>query len=268
MRTLSKDYIIVCVLISVAGLAGLAGCSESQNNTTLFSSPTSNNNQDWQIVVKRFVGPSRRRFAQLIYNSLIAVRGLDKHKVRKIDSDSSSAVVYGRYNGLDDPRAQRDLKFIKSLAVPNQGYPFLDAHLEPVPEPNPPINSQYLLKNATGYWTLQIARFYGKGRKRAAVDMTNELRKKGIPAYVYHGPVISIVTIGAYPENAVKAGRKGKLIGQPIPVNPSLRRWLRKFPYMMINTQYVVFKSNQGKKKSARIASQIIRIPSENGSLW
>jgi len=265
MSASSKEY-IACFLIWL-GFVGLVGCSESQSNATLFSTPATNG-QDWQIVVKRFVGPNRRKLAQLVYNSLIAVRRIDKRKVRQMHLDNASIVVYGRYKGLDDKRAKRDLAFIKSLAVPQQGYPFLDAHLEPVPEPDPPIASQYLLKNARGYWTLQIARFYGKGRKQSAVDMTNELRRKGVPAYVYHGPVISMVTIGTFSENAVKAGRRGRLIGQPIAVDPSLKRWQREFPYMMINTQYAIFKSRQGKKKSARITSQLIRIPSKSGSLW
>ncbi len=263
------NNIFVAVIFSELICVLQFGCnfSSNKNNFNLFSSQTGNG-QQWHIVVKRFRGPNRRKLGQLVYNTLVAVRGIDRRKVKQIYENNTCTVVYGRYNSINDKKAQKDLAFIKSLVSPERGYLFLDAHLEPIPEPDPPINKAYLLENANGYWTLQIARFYGKGRKRSAVDMTNELRKQGIPAYVHHGPVISIVTIGTFPEDAVKAGRKGRLIGQPIPVSPELRRWQRKFPYMLINSEYAVFKSTQGKKKSARIASQIIRIPSKNGSLW
>ncbi len=269
MNVRNKKFIFVSLFLYLPISFLIAGCNSnsSSSNFKLFSSENAGGEQ-WHIVVKRFMGPNRKKLAQLVYNTLIAVKGIDRRKVRQIHTNNSSTVVYGRYNGIDDKRAKRDLAFIKSLVSPERGYLFLDAHLEPIPEPDPPINSAYLLDNARGYWTLQIARFYGKGRKRSAVDMTNELRRKGIPAYVHHGPVISIVTIGTFPEDAVRAGRKGRLIGQPIAANPELRRWQRKFPYMLINSEYAVFKSTQGKKKSARIASQIIRVPSKNGSLW
>ena len=271
MRIKVKSYAMFAIFVFFAALISVftSGCSNSSSESSdfnLFS--RTNGGEQWQIVVKRFAGPNRRKLAQLVYNTLIAVRGIDKRKVRQVHTSKTSAVVYGRYNGINDRQAQKDLKFIKSLVSPDRGYLFLDAHLEPIPEPDPPINSAYLLENARGYWTLQIAKFYGKGRKRSAVNMTKELRSKGIPAYVYHGPVISYVTIGAFPENAVKAGRKGRLIGQPIPADPKLIQWQRKFPYLLINSEYVIFKSMQGKKKSTRMPSQIIRIPSKTGSLW
>ncbi len=251
-------------LIIIVSALLLSGCTQLQNGTSFSLS----SRQPWHIVVKRVAGPKRKRIAILIFNSLQRVRHLDRNKVHLTQQRATSTVTYGKYNGPDDPRAQKDLKFIKSLAVPEQGYAFLDAHLEPIPEPDPAVNQQYMIHNAHGYWTLQIGKFYGPRRKQAAVEFVNAVRNEGFPGYLYHGPVISIVTVGAFPENAVRAGNKGKFIGRMVPVSFKLRSFLKKFPYMTINSGYARFKSVRKKGISERIRSQIIKIPSANGSFW
>jgi hypothetical protein len=161
------------------------------------------------------------------------------------------------------------MKYIKSLVVPDEGYPFVDAHLEPIPEADPPVPASWLLVKSGGYWTLEIAQFSETGRKKAAVDLVEQLRKKNIPAYVFHGPVKSMVTIGAYPEKAVGQAGKQKISRQLKATDPELRKWKREYPNLLINSEYAKFKTKQkGKNVEFRLDSQIIRVPSEGEMLW
>jgi hypothetical protein len=164
------------------------------------------------------------------------------------------------------------MQFIKSLMMPDEErYPFVDAHLEPMPEPDPVVPADWMLEKTTGYWTLQVGQFHGPGRKQAAVEMVKTLRKECVPAYVSHGPVKSLVTVGSYPENAVGTPGKGKISRKLMPKDPDLKKWSRKYPYLIVNSEYAKFKSAQGpknKKVEVRIESQIIKISRPGESLW
>ncbi len=242
----------------VLGISLFHGCSQMEGQ--------SGEGRGWHIVVKRSVGPEREQWAGMVYDSLRQVKGLDPQKVKKYQTADSSVVTYGRYLNLDDPNAQKDLKFIKSLASPERGiFPFLDAHLEPISEPDPPIRADWVITNTKGYWTLQIGQFHGEKRKQAAVEVVNQLRAEGVPAYIYHGPVKSLVMIGSYPETAVKVP-KGQEISQVLrPVDPDLRKWKSKYPYLIVNAGYAKFKDFRG---GQRLESQIVKIPRPGASLW
>jgi hypothetical protein len=251
-------WIGVGVVLVGLGISLFHGCSQMDSQ--------SGEGQGWHIVVKRSIGPQREQWAGMVYESLKLVRGLDTQKVRKYQLADSSVVTYGRYSSLDDPNAQKDLKFIKSLASPEQGIrPFIDAHLEPISDPDPPIESDWIITNTKGYWTLQIGLFHGEKRKQAAVDVVAQLRNDGVPAYVFHGPVKSMVMIGAYPESAVKTPKTQEISQNLKPVDPDLRTWKTKYPYLIVNSGYARFKDSRG---GQRLESQIIKIPRPGMSLW
>jgi len=262
MRAKKRDRWVMVSLL--AGMGWLTwGCASQE------TVEKTGEGRGWHIVVKRCQGPNYDYFAGTVYVSLKQVRKLDANKVRKINFTDSAVVTYGHYASLDDPEAGADLKLIKSLMVPSQGYPFLDAHLEPVSEPDPPIDPSYVLASTKGVWTLHIGLFHGENRKQSAVELTRALRGEGVPAFVYHGPVKSMVTIGSYPARAVKeTSRKNSRYGIK-PVDPDLKKWKAEYPYMIINTGYARFRTMEGQKeKSGLLESLIIKVPRPGASLW
>ncbi len=256
--------IIAVVLIS--------SCSESRQpqNSGDASSPSfslSRNQETWQVVVKR-LSIKQKNLADVVYESLVKVQGISADKARIIRDGDYLIVGYGQYPSFEDAAAQKDMRFIKSLGDAEGRFPFIDAHLELMPEPDPQIPADWLLTNTKGYWTLQIGQFHGAGRKQAAVEMVKELRNQNLPVYVYHGPVKSMVTIGEFPETAFSSGSKKRVMGQFKANDPELRKWIQKFPYMVVNTGYARFKTKQGKTQQLRLNSQTIRIPREGESIW
>ncbi|NLE29578.1 MAG: hypothetical protein GX629_07925 [Phycisphaerae bacterium] len=260
----------VWVLAGVVGVMGailLSGCSGVGGSS---SGVIDRGGERWTVIVKR-LNPGQEVYADVVVKSLRQVRGIDAGKIRKQQVGGYTVVMYGQYSSLDDANAQRDMQFIKSLMVPDQGYPFVDAHLEPMPEPDPPIAASWVLEKTKGYWTLQVGQFYGPGRKQGAVEMVKILRNEGVPAYVSHGPVKSLVTIGSYPENAVGTPGKGKISRKLIPRNADLKKWSKQYPYLIVNSEYAKFKSSQGpgnEKVEVRLESQIIKISRPGESLW
>jgi len=255
---------IVTSLIVLTGTFFFVGCSDTQEGTLFTGGQTESGG--WQIVIKRLYGPDRERLAEKVYEAIRTVRGLDPAKVQKTSSGEYTVVSYGRYPSLENSQAQRDMKFIKSLMLPDQGYPFMDAHLEPIPEPDPAIQPDWVIGNTKGYWTLQIAQFQEGKRKLAAVRLVEELRKEGVPAYVYHGPVKSMVMIGSYPRNAVRTSSKKEISQILVPVDRDLKQWKSKYPYLIFNSGYAKVKNAKGQK--ARMESQIIKVPRPGASLW
>lgn len=263
-------WVLVCGIV-LAGAISLSSCSDAgQVGSTGSSGLLDQGGERWTVIVKR-LKPGQERLADVVYNSLAQVRGVDRNKIRKQQVGGYIVVTYGQYSSLDDPNAQKDMQFIKSLMVPDEGYPFVDAHLEPMPEPDPAVPADWMLEKTTGYWTLQIGQFHGPGRKQGAVEMVKMLRKEGVPAYVSHGPVKSLVTVGSYPENAVGTPGKGKITRKLMPKDPDLKKWSRQYPYLIVNSEYAKFKSIQGPKNQkveVRLESQIIKIPRPGESLW
>ena len=74
--------------------------------------------QLWTIVVKRLT-QDQVEFVDMTYNMLSGTKGINRRKIRKIPLGGEVLVTYGEYSGIDDSQAQKDMKFIKSLAVPN-----------------------------------------------------------------------------------------------------------------------------------------------------
>jgi len=247
-----------------------AGCSVQPSVSSGQSSPAGPSGQ-WRIVVKRVFGPNHKTVARNAYESLKAVKGLLARRLAVQHDPNVSIITYGRYGGVKDRQARKDLALIKSLSLPGGGYPFLAAHLEPIPTPDPPVKSAWLLKNAPGVWTLHIATFdQPASRKQDAVDLVKTLRSKRQEAYVQHLPTYSIVTVGAFPETAVQQTVRRAITGGVKPKDPKLIKLREQYPYLLINGQYARYKtkSKSGKKISHRLKSRLIRIPKTPQAAW
>jgi hypothetical protein len=125
-------------------------------------------------------------------------------------------VLYGRYSGPDSPRAQADLRRIKAIEM-DGSHPFAGAALRPPLGADIGGAAEYDLRRAREYYgpdvryTLQVA-IYGREDnrapsapelaelRRAAERAVLELRREGEPAFYFHGPYRSTVTVGALSE--------------------------------------------------------------------
>lgn len=171
-----------------------------------------------------FQGADRALRVKHCVESLKAARGIKDNLVQTIDrGNGETAVCYGKYvrtfdgkNGREiykpDPKA--DLDLIRQFSTDvntDRGkqttWPFRLATIVELPGP-PSKHPQWDLKNARGYWSLQVAVFYNtpamQARRFAAEEWCKALREEGYEAYYDHGAVHSCVFIGAFPKEAIQ----------------------------------------------------------------
>ncbi|HYE20350.1 MAG TPA: hypothetical protein VEA69_18025 [Tepidisphaeraceae bacterium] len=168
---------------------------------------------EWTLVCISLTSPDRFQRMDQMKAYLSARTPLKNWYV--LHDDAKSTLFHGFYPSISskDPagrQAQADRIVISEWADPGLGgeKPFTQVMFTRIAEPEPPAPAEWRLSNApnNGYWSLQVAAFQGNAkRKEAAVEAVREMRAKGIEAYYYHGPTISSVCIGAWPENALKA---------------------------------------------------------------
>lgn len=156
----------------------------------------------WAILLERISGPQHeQRAAQ---RAGVIARALGRSDVRTRLASSGSAVVVGGYSGPDDQRAQRDLQYVKSLSSGGTR-PYAMAILVPPPL-EPGSTPQYDLTNAAKSLesifthTLQVAVFAGDEpvRRADAERYAQQLRRRGVEAFYFHGRRVSSVTIGTF----------------------------------------------------------------------
>ena len=150
--------------------------------------------------------------ANMAKNDLVRTSGLKDWYV--IHSDAESVIYYGFYRCINDPkdkketaRAQNDLKQITGLADAQGNKIFGQCLFVEITSPDPTAPAEWDLRNADGFWSLEIAVYKDSPqRKQAAVDAVREARKQGVPAYYFHGPTASSVCIGTWPRDAFDDG--------------------------------------------------------------
>jgi hypothetical protein len=145
--------------------------------------------------------------------------GLKASLVRRTHSDQwyvihgtdESSLYFGYYKTFTDrnqpaerQRAAQDRVTIAAMQDDNGNFPFARCMFVPLTSPDPDAPPEWDLRNAPGYWALQIAAYRGSPqRKQYAVDAVRAARQQGIQAFFYHGPSVSSVLIGTWPREAV-----------------------------------------------------------------
>ena len=140
------------------------------------------------------------------------VRRTNSNQWYIIHGADESTLYYGYYRTFTDShqpeeraRAQQDLHTIAAMVDDNGNTPFSKCLFVPLNSPDPDAPPEWDLRNAPGYWALQIAAYRGDPqRKQYAVDAVRAARAQGIQAYFFHGPSISSVLIGTWPREAVQ----------------------------------------------------------------
>ncbi len=151
-----------------------------------------------------------------------------------VHGENRSVLYHGFYETIDvrddkreGERAQRAKAVIESMETAGlNGVPikaFGRAIFVPLEQPDPVAPTVYDLRNSDAFWTVAIAVYTDPAqRKQAAVESVAAARKQGIDAYFLHKGNFSYVTIGAWPESAIKRGVNSRdaLESSVDPVNP------------------------------------------------
>lgn len=170
----------------------------------------------WTVYCATYSGAGHVLRAQQMREMLLQNSGLRDWYI--VVADDHSTLYYGFYKAIEEEvdrreaaRAKADHRKIQGLLDLATRRPlFRGSFLVSLETDNPPAPPEWDLRNAKGYWSLEIAAYKDSPeRKQYAVDAVKEFRARGIEAYYYHGPVISSVCIGAWAEDAVKRQEAG-----------------------------------------------------------
>jgi hypothetical protein len=233
-------------------VAGSVGCSQEGG---------------WHIAVERYQRPAEDQLAESVAQILKESTGVDPQKVILIRENGSTVLSYGRYSDFESPPVQGDLKLIKSLAMPGKGVAFPFAHIELLPEEDPSVPQEWMLTNASGYWTLEVARFDSPGRKKAALAYLKMLRSKKVSAYVWNGRYRSVVTVGSFPQSAMTTVGKPPVVPAELVItDPQLKRFQKDFKFLLINGEYHYLVGPKGQR--LRLKTEVIKTADPDGSIW
>ncbi len=154
-----------------------------------------------------------------------------------VHTDTHSRLFWGQYRTMASARSRRDRARKWKTAAGQQ--PYQGAIIMDIPgrQVGP---AQWDLTNADGAYSVVVAVFYDvpemnyAGRKEFAVKYCRQLREKGEQAFYDHGQTHSAVTIGLFPETAIRMRRKGV---QTIPVvqDPRMRALMDRYPRLAVN---------------------------------
>jgi hypothetical protein len=170
------------------------------------------------ILLVEYVGPNASADARRIAGELMAQ---DLPGVFVVEGADEASVCVGRYDTWKDPKAKQMLARVRQVRDRQGRYPFAGVMLMPVPESAPP--NPWPLQKAAGTYSLHVASWEAVGRKARAQDYAARLRQRGHEAYVYHGPRLSMVTLGAFgdevfadPREVGRPGATPKIIGREV----------------------------------------------------
>jgi hypothetical protein len=164
----------------------------------------------WSLYCTSLAGPDRIAKMTQMKAYLLAKSPFKDWYV--VHSEQQSTLFYGFYSSIekrdrDGARAHADREKIAGWTDETGDRPFGSCFFTPITPPSPAAPAEWNKENppARAYWSVQIAAFKDNAeRKQAAVSMVQELRNKGVDAYYYHGPSMSLVCIGTWPADAVK----------------------------------------------------------------
>jgi hypothetical protein len=248
-------------------LAGCAPSSQSSrasapvNASANSAQPGTMSDAGWTIVLAAFSGPDANAQAVAAANTIRS--RVDLPNIRPQQRGRGAAVVSGNYRSPSDAAAQRDHARARAVTV-DGNTPFPSAFLAPpAGKPDPGATPQYHLSRAfvefgnQARYTLQIAVYESKNpteARAAAEKAAVQLRTDGEPAFYYHGPSRSMVTIGAF--SAAEAGLDTGLPG------PVLAEYQRRHPYNLMNGRQLLTPV-AGQSNTAPQTSFLVEIPRE-----
>ena len=154
--------------------------------------------QGYAVELTRFSGPDASARAFDLSARLREQAGLAD--LWTAERGGQATVYLGRFR---DPRtAQAKAALQQARAAEVDGFkPFTQVDLVPLSGGDAATLPENDLRNHTGQYALQIGYYdlaHGSDFRKAAEDRVEQLRVQGYPAYYYHGPNRSLITIGPY----------------------------------------------------------------------
>ncbi|MBE3071004.1 MAG: hypothetical protein IMZ55_02520 [Acidobacteria bacterium] len=234
---------VVLAVAALPVLAGARGCQSAAPQRQL------------TIVMVEYKGDAAGASAHRLAKELTA-QGLPETFV--VEGANYASVCVGRYDSWKDQAADAMLKRVRLIRDTQGQYPFLGVLLMPVPEPRPA--SEWPLEEAKGIFTLHVASWESPGRMAAAQQYTEDLRSRNYEAYVYHGPRLSMVTLGAFGagifDDPSKVGKPG---ATPKITDPKVLDLIKKFPRMRLEGQET--------PADAHVPTQLVKVPGKDPAL-
>ena len=240
MNTLRNVFVACLLAVSLAALGGCGGPSEA-------SRPPAE--RQLTVLLVEYKGPEAKASAERIAKEL---RDQGLPDVFTVEGAGLSSVCVGHYTSWKQPAADEMLRRVRIIRDAQGQYPFAGVMIVPVPEAAP--TNPWPLEKANGYFTLHVASWEAPGRTVAAQAYAKELRDQGYEAYVYHGPRLSMVTIGAFGTNIFDNPSKvGKAGVKPKIVSPKVLALIQKFPRMRLDGQVA--------PPEAHVPTQLVEVP-------
>ena len=180
--------------------------------------------EEWTILCSELTGSDHHENCEMLADALRRTQDIQSQDVRceHDEGSATSHLFYGTYQRKVDPKTRRrdfpqdlrrDLRLIVSLGDGQSRRMFGAARAVPYVRPGSAGKPEWLLTNANGVYSLQIAVFYPAPgftqSRQAAVDLVADLRRQGYEAYYHHGSVRSMVTVGSFDESAVIESEDG-----------------------------------------------------------
>lgn len=220
----------------------------------------------WSIVLGTFTGADHAEAAAQTRDRL--AERIPEFKAATVRSTPrGSSVVWGRYQGPDDPAAKSELKRVQAYEW--QGArPFARAFLTRLeatrkPPTHPLDLRQLRLANPTvdPLQTLQVAVWVDydgtvplETIRRNAEAYAGQLRSKGHQAWFHHDDdlVMSVVTIGAWGADAYDS--KSTLF------LPEIEALMKQYPVMLVNGEPLSVRANAKNKRSPTMVQKPILV--------
>lgn len=250
-------------LLLIAALLALATDPAAAQSRRNQSPPPKNDNNlvtgGWVIVLELVPGEDAERAARERIGPISST--LSRTDISLQKRKNGVAIVLGRYDSPQSPRAQADLERVRNTVVSGRR-PYAGAFLMPPPQENDPGRIPELnLANASrlfgkdALYTLQIGVYESPDKntaKRAAEQAALALRSEGELAFYYHGPNRSMVTVGVFGDRDIDDQRAY--------VSPALRILRERYPLNLLNGQYPIIEKRPG-QPDVKQPSTLVNIP-------
>ncbi len=239
-----------------------ASLAQSNKKPSDASSSSSSAPEGWTIVLATYAGPDHAALAASAADQVRARTPL-KNIVTQTRG-KGSVVALGSYPSPADPQAQRDLQTVRNTLLEDRPL-FLGAFLAPPRTPSEadpnsaapfPLSTARAEFTPNARYTLQIAYYESPNldeARKTAEKAALQLRRDGEPAFYYHGPTASLVTLGAFTD--ADAG-----ISKPIESN-LLTQLRKRHPHNLYNGNQQLLQKTPGAKDKAPQPSFLVEIP-------
>ncbi len=213
----------------------------------------------WSIVLESHSGAGAMARAQSRLSAVSSDSGRSDAFVRA--TSRGAAIVAGAYGGPEAAEARADLALVRGRLV-DGNLAFSQAFFAPpreavdpgqVPEVNL-LSARQVFGRGKEY-TLQIGFYQSKksdDAKRAAEQAALQLRREGELAFYYHGPTMSVVTVGVFGDGDFDQGLR--------PKNAAILALQERYPLNLHNGEFPVIEKRSG-LPDVRQPSQLVKIP-------